>query len=204
MMPSVVTRVANTFVSFFNISAGSGEGERQKKEKTADDDDDDGGDGDGKQRGFMLWINRRCSFMVVSASVLSIILYPGEATVSLPATALINAIVGKLLKKLIDQQRPVGATGCSKTKGMPSSHANSLFFFATALTLRAAAAAHAPPHGMLLPWMVCAFTYGYAVMIAFIRCTLARQHTVPQVVVGACLGMSTAYCTESYLRPYWL
>ena len=65
----------------------------------------------------LFFLNKRCSVMVVSAAALAIMVKPCEATVSLPATAVLNAMLGKLLKRLIDQARPAGATDCSKSQG---------------------------------------------------------------------------------------
>lgn len=231
--PSIVGWMVNAFAIFFNLNAGGGGegggdggggsgggGGDAKNKKKNDDADDDSSNANANANdisarsdvaveeygaiiGCILWLNRRCSLMVVSTSGLAILLYPSEATVSLPTTALCNAILGKMLKKLIDQQRPEGAKGCSKTKGMPSSHANSLFFFATALTLRAAAAHRAGGLTREAQLAVTAFSFAYAAMIAWARCTFARQHTVAQVLAGACLGTTSAYCTEIYFRPYW-
>lgn len=144
----------------------------------------------------ILFLNKQCAVMVVSAAALAIIIRPCEATIALPSAALVNAIIGKGLKRIIGEARPLGATDCSKTQGMPSSHANSLFFWATALSIRAMDGPFAI--------VVAITTYGYAALIALTRCTLTSQHTVAQVVVVGYIGTFSACVFELYLRQLWL
>ena len=109
--------------------------------------------------------------------------------------ALLNALLGKMLKYSLNVSRPAGAA--LATPGMPSSHATSLFYFATALSL---AAAGAPGRLLPLPWLaVPVLTFCYSVSVAYARIFLTKVHTIPQVAVGAALGSTFAVLWTSHV-----
>eukprot|EP00041_Stephanoeca_diplocostata_P011242 m.182762 g.182762 ORF g.182762 m.182762 type:complete len:142 (+) comp18470_c0_seq3:665-1090(+) len=83
---------------------------------------------------FMLILNKYCSVSVSSAAFVALAWLHNEAMVSLVVGSLANAAVGKMMKRMIGAARPSESQRSSK--GMPSSHANSLSFFATSLSLR--------------------------------------------------------------------
>ena len=67
---------------------------------------------------------------VVAGSVALTFLYRRDAWSSLYVCGgILNAVLSKVLKRLINEARPEGAR--SKDPGMPSSHAQSLFFLGT-------------------------------------------------------------------------
>ena len=102
--------------------------------------------------------------------------------------ALLNAAIGKTLKYTLNAKRPENSKLTSP--GMPSSHSQSLFYFATALSLAASSAPSTklPFHWLLVP----AFTYFYSITVAYARIFLTQVHNVPQVAVGAALGTAFA------------
>eukprot|EP00040_Diaphanoeca_grandis_P035318 m.221702 g.221702 ORF g.221702 m.221702 type:complete len:101 (+) comp33355_c0_seq14:84-386(+) len=76
--------------------------------------------------------------------------------------------------------------------GMPSSHANSLCFYATSLRTRAYLS-HTPASSLAVQAFV---LYGYTAAICYARVVLTKDHTHAQVVVGACLGAACALALE--------
>jgi membrane-associated phospholipid phosphatase len=89
---------------------------------------------------------------------------------------LLNGALSKVLKRSIRQSRPTGST--KKGYGMPSSHAQSLFYFATVLAIM--------DEPVLTPVMkTCAIIY--AVVASSWRVT-SGLHSSAQTAVGAILG----------------
>lgn len=106
----------------------------------------------------------------------------------------------KFLKRIFKQPRPEPASrSASKTTaqqdGMPSSHAQSLFFFATHLSLAL--------HALSMPWRLRAVLalalWAYCVWGAADRVWSGR-HTVPQVAVGSALGAAMGALAFAALR----
>jgi dolichyldiphosphatase len=70
---------------------------------------------------------------LVAGSAAAVLLWRRDAVaISCIAGAIGNAIISKILKRILNQERPEGAT--VSDPGMPSSHAMSLFFFASYLS----------------------------------------------------------------------
>ena len=81
--------------------------------------------------------------VLVSGTAFGVLVWRRDAASVLCITgAVINAIFSKILKRLINESRPAGAQ--ESDPGMPSSHAMSLFFFATYLVLLAVTAPTLP------------------------------------------------------------
>ena len=78
---------------------------------------------------------------------------------------------------------------------MPSSHATSLFYFATALSLAAYGSHDYKSYGAVTALL----TFGYSVIVAYARIFLTKVHTIPQVVVGAILGSTFAYFWTAHI-----
>mmetsp|Transcript_14525 Transcript_14525/g.29117 ORF Transcript_14525/g.29117 Transcript_14525/m.29117 type:complete len:194 (-) Transcript_14525:387-968(-) len=105
--------------------------------------------------------------------------------------AILNALVAKILKRIFNAARPQGAR--LSDPGMPSSHAQSLFFFASFLALAVderallsvISAELAPSVRLVLPPLL----FGLAGFLSQLR-VRAGLHTVEQVGVGACFGTS--------------
>ena len=109
------------------------------------------------------------------------------------AGALLNAMLGKCIKYTLNVSRPEGAA--LTTPGMPSSHATSLFYFATALSLAAYGSHNYKSYGAVTALL----TFGYSVIVAYARIFLTKVHTIPQVVVGAILGSTFAYFWTAHI-----
>ncbi|EGD78177.1 hypothetical protein PTSG_09053 [Salpingoeca rosetta] len=105
------------------------------------------------------------------------------------AGSLLDVAVGKLVKRVVDEGRP--ATSKKQTRGMPSTHANSLFYFAVSTHLTLYNAFNNPP-SRLLRDAVPALGYVWAASVAYTRVSLTGDHTPPQVVAGAALGTAFA------------
>ena len=128
-------------------------------------------------------LSSSCSSTVAAAVFLALALRRDRFTALLTAGALANAALGKVLKRLFRSARPDGGVSprTKTTSGMPSSHANSLFFLVT--------------------YVACAGRWGrawllagtlYAVAVCGTRVVLQRLHTVAQAVAGAAVGSACA------------
>eukprot|EP00055_Hartaetosiga_balthica_P014291 m.77798 g.77798 ORF g.77798 m.77798 type:complete len:190 (+) comp8555_c0_seq3:100-669(+) len=81
-----------------------------------------------------LVVLNRCCSMVVAGSAFVVLAYRRDVVAAAVVVgALVDAGAGKLLKRAFAVQRP--STSAKQSHGMPSSHANSLFFWATTLSL---------------------------------------------------------------------
>jgi len=124
---------------------------------------------------------------IVSLTAAAILLFRRDAiAVSAIVGALGNAVLSKVLKKVLQQDRPEGAPLHAETSdpGMPSSHAMSLFFFCGYLCAATVTWSGFPPAGVA---GACVGLVAVATYAARWRVT-AGFHTTQQVVVGAVLG----------------
>lgn len=96
----------------------------------------------------------------------------------------LNTSPSQLLKQAINAARP--PTALKADPGMPSSHAQSLFFLATYVAARVAAPLSGAPFTSLRAGAAALLLLGAAALTA-LRVTLG-YHSVPQVVAGAALG----------------
>lgn len=112
------------------------------------------------------------------------------------AGAIVNSLQGKLLKILIGTKRP----GHSKKKsyGMPSSHANSLFFFVSYLTMNAAS-----HHSVFIAVVVFIVTVMYSSLVCYYRVFVSKDHTVPQIVAGAVHGSMMGAACYTVALPWY-
>jgi len=116
---------------------------------------------------------------VVSGTFFVILAYQRDALmVSFFIGSILNAVLGKLLKKILNQERPpdLDTTGLvvkPSDGGMPSSHAMSLGFIGTFT-------------GLALPWTQLPIIIYSAISLAY-RVT-TKLHTWQQIVVGFILG----------------
>jgi dolichyldiphosphatase len=102
--------------------------------------------------------------------------------------SVLNALLSKLLKRAFKQPRPPGAQ--EQEPGMPSSHAQSLAFFAVYLSLSVCAVDDGALSPALRVGAVVALCCT-ALLLAWARVT-SGLHTAAQVCVGLCVGASTA------------
>jgi hypothetical protein len=121
---------------------------------------------------------------IVSLTAAAVLLYRRDAlAVSAIAGALSNAVLGKMLKRVLKQKRPDGAPLADP--GMPSSHAMSLFFLSGYLC--AVTVAWTPA------WQPAQRAAAMAALLSFATSSAAWRvasglHTTPQIFVGALLG----------------
>ncbi|MEW5300999.1 MAG: hypothetical protein WDW36_003885 [Sanguina aurantia] len=137
---------------------------------------------------------------LVSGSTLAVLLWRHDVLAAWCVLgSVISVFICKLLKILINQQRP--STARQRDPGMPSSHANNLAFLSTytaASLLQSTAAPEQMYGGAAL--VVCG-----ALFLTWLR-VACGYHTVPQVAVGYCTGLATAVWWQhtgvSIMFPY--
>jgi dolichyldiphosphatase len=125
--------------------------------------------------------------VVLSANYVVLLLKCDRFTFLFTLGAIINAMLGKLLKRLIDDRRPLSSK--QSDPGMPSSHAVSLFFFAALLSAIEWYSASLPPP-LALPCIL--LLWAYVIAVCWTRVYLTGDHTIVQVVVGAGMGSISA------------
>lgn len=91
----------------------------------------------------------------------------------------LNGVLSKAIKRVVRQPRPAGSR--RPGNGMPSSHAQTLFFLSTTLVLLAA------DRRTAVPPLVPIASLGYSVVAVAHRVS-EQLHSVAQTVVGAVLG----------------
>eukprot|EP00053_Salpingoeca_punica_P023707 m.11208 g.11208 ORF g.11208 m.11208 type:complete len:152 (+) comp5537_c0_seq1:30-485(+) len=132
------------------------------------------------------FLNRNCSWMV-SSTAFAVLFYRRDwPTFIFVAGSLLNAALGKTLKYVLKHERPISTTAAApKTHGMPSTHANSLFFFAVHLSLNTLACRDWQPASQ---WLIVGSLFSYASAVSLTRVYIEPVHTLAQVVAGVALG----------------
>jgi len=134
--------------------------------------------------------------VLVSGAAFGVLLWRHDTASVLCVTgAVLNAIFGKVLKRLINEARPEGAR--ETDPGMPSSHAQSLFFFATYLSL---AALRAPELEATTRAAASLGLLGLATAGSVHR-VKSGLHTPAQITVGAAVGSADAAVWLIWLQP---
>ena len=133
--------------------------------------------------------------VVASAVALTLLVRRDPATYLWVAGGILNASVSKVLKRLINESRPVGAR--TADPGMPSSHAMSLFFLS--VFVAAAAQDWKPSVESGCPSIVAAWHQPYELcVLCCMRLRQARGEsalvtTKDQIAVGAVLGAANGF-----------
>eukprot|EP00747_Dinoflagellata_sp_TGD_P180275 gnl/TRDRNA2_/TRDRNA2_32469_c0_seq1.p1 gnl/TRDRNA2_/TRDRNA2_32469_c0~~gnl/TRDRNA2_/TRDRNA2_32469_c0_seq1.p1 ORF type:complete len:248 (-),score=35.14 gnl/TRDRNA2_/TRDRNA2_32469_c0_seq1:45-755(-) len=143
------------------------------------------GDDKAPRRGLLRTIDDATKW-VVSGSVFATLVWRHDACVCWCVVGSVLAAANcKLLKRVINVARPVGARKADP--GMPSSHAQSLSFLSTffALELLASSAMAPVASAAAAMLVVC------ALFLTWLRVALGH-HTVAQVLVGYLLGAASA------------
>jgi len=122
--------------------------------------------------------------VVVTAAALSMILSKSWVPVYYVCGGIVNSLLSKVLKLVFRQPRPSGASSLTEY-GMPSSHAQSLFYFAT-VVLSAL--------GKTRPAVSCLVAL-YTILTASWRVT-SGLHTVTQTAVGTAVGIVTGIAAK--------
>eukprot|EP00962_Isochrysis_galbana_P022781 scaffold6814_cov117-Isochrysis_galbana.AAC.2 len=147
-------------------------------------------------------------WVVVSAVAATLLCRRDAAAVLCVSGAVLNALLSKIMKRVINEARPAGAR--LSDPGMPSSHAQSLFFFAAYLSAAAVRAETLPAFAIAesgLPSFIrVGSTTERATVCAALALVLAVAaasmrvsdglHTREQVGVGAIVGglMGASWC----------
>lgn len=140
-------------------------------------------------------VNYSCSKLVCISTFMATLFYRNSTTLSLLLFALLNAANGKLLKVVLAQSRPRGSE--RETYGMPSSHANSLFYFVGFLSTAAY------NHLDIRLWLLVVLgTSMYSVAVCYCRVYIDKVHTIPQITVGTLLGVTTGYMSYTFGLPF--
>jgi membrane-associated phospholipid phosphatase len=109
--------------------------------------------------------------------------------------AVVNGVLGKILKVLLNQTRPVGPDSSGRIikhdPGMPSGHANTIAFMVSLLSL------FLRPHSAVVAGL-----YVTAGFFTWVRVSVLHVHTVAQVVVGFGLGSITGSILAVWLHKH--
>lgn len=135
--------------------------------------------------------------VVASAVALTLLVRRDPATYLWVAGGILNASVSKVLKRLINESRPVGAR--TADPGMPSSHAMSLFFLS--VFVAAAAQDWKPSVESGCPSIVAAWHQPHMEALCLVLYAVAAStwrigagyHTKDQIAVGAVLGAANGF-----------
>ncbi len=117
-------------------------------------------------------------FVVSLSSISYVMTSRTQESLTFLTLAIANAVIGKILKKVIDESRPDGSP-VSDDRGMPSSHATSLSFICTAATFLYPVT-WLPP--ALLAYTLASLQYR----------KLRGLHNYPQLAAGCLLGFTNA------------
>eukprot|EP00457_Paulinella_chromatophora_P018030 gb/GEZN01019227.1/.p1 GENE.gb/GEZN01019227.1/~~gb/GEZN01019227.1/.p1 ORF type:complete len:220 (-),score=18.91 gb/GEZN01019227.1/:45-704(-) len=174
---------------------------------------------------FLEWINDQTRWIYVVSVLGYFLVDPSIHTCYALTGAVVAAVIGKGMKKLINQSRPHKAQ--EKDPGMPSSHANCIAYLSLYPSLQMVITLAQPtfppaaaPHRLLslvssaqptsfitrTQWhySVASFVLGAGVFFSWLRVRL-HFHTAAQVIAGFCLGSSLAVlwflCGEELLLP---
>eukprot|EP00052_Salpingoeca_macrocollata_P014547 m.114537 g.114537 ORF g.114537 m.114537 type:complete len:174 (-) comp19355_c0_seq4:268-789(-) len=136
----------------------------------------------------VVFLNTHCSRMVVFATGMALLYNHDIPTIVFTLGTIGNMQLTKLLKRSIQQRRPEAAVGVKKSHGMPSSHASSLAFFATHLSLIVWTT---PDLGRQTRLLLPAAMWLYTATICYARMSLQCVHTPAQLLCGVGVGVGT-------------
>lgn len=148
-------------------------------------------------------VNESTKFVVSCTALAFLLLNPSAETCWALLGSVVNSINGKILKRILNHERPDGAIKADP--GMPSSHATSLSYLSV---YGAASLAYfkdaAPALGYPAQLAVSAVLVVLGIFLSYLR-VKTGYHTPPQVIVGYGLGSSTAlvwlFVGLTYVRP---
>jgi len=140
--------------------------------------------------GVLSVVNESTKFVVASIALAFLLINPSVDTCWALLGSVVNSVNGKILKRILNHERPDGAVKADP--GMPSSHATSLSY----LSVYGAASLvyfknAAPMLGYPLQLACSAVLVVLGVFLSYLRVRLG-YHTAPQVIVGYALGSATA------------
>jgi membrane-associated phospholipid phosphatase len=123
------------------------------------------------------------------------------AIVNFTGGAILNALLGKTLKRIIKEARPDGAV--LEDPGMPSSHAMALFYMTSFIT--AALCESKGLGGALPPWWPLQYTTTIFSVVLYVLTASSWRvfsglHTPAQIVVGAGVGSGVGVAWQYVCR----
>jgi len=140
--------------------------------------------------GVLAIVNESTKFVVASVALAFLLVNPSVDTCWALLGSVVNSLNGKILKRILNHERPDGAVKADP--GMPSSHATSLSYLSV---YGAASLAYfkdaAPMLGYPAQVACAAVLVVVGAFLSYLRVRLG-YHTAPQVVVGYALGATTA------------
>ena len=101
-----------------------------------------------------------------------------------------------MFKVLIGHKRPSDSNKSFVSYGMPSSHANSLFFFVCYLTI-----ASIYNNGIYKGILVGIVLTCYALIVCYSRIYITMDHTLLQIIAGVLQGLINGYISYIYVLP---
>lgn len=154
-------------------------------------------------RDFVEWLGKNTKWIVSGVAALILMIKRDAATILCLIGAITNAIFGKILKRIINEARPRGARLVDP--GMPSSHAQSLFYFATYLSLIIIQGKLSNFVGKSVASQIltCVLIMGLACTGAIYR-VRKGLHTFPQISVGGIVGMLFAIFWQTFVQPLFV
>ncbi len=144
-------------------------------------------------------VGKSTRWTVASMVAVVLLVRRDAAMVNFTVGAILNAVLGKVLKRLIKEARPDGAV--LEDPGMPSSHAMALFYMTAFIT-----AALCQGKGLGLPawWPV---DYRAAIALVGVYVAVASSwrvfsglHTQAQIGVGALVGSGVGVAWQHFCR----
>lgn len=148
-------------------------------------------------------VNESTKFVVSLAALATLLRDPSVETCWALLGSIVNSVNGKILKRVLNHARPIGAVKADP--GMPSSHATSLSYLSV---YGAAALTHfrdvIPAIGYGGQLVVSAGLVALGVFLSYLRVSTG-YHTPPQVIVGYGVGSTTAlawlFVGLKYVKP---
>lgn len=149
-------------------------------------------------------INSTCSSVVFSITITTALLYHHHPFCpSLFVFAVLNALLGKVLKVLLAKERPPQTRGKKRSLGMPSTHANAMSFHAGYIAWAVFdlqwESSGLISSGLLAGGGVYVVLLTYALCVCYARVYLTHDHTVEQILAGLALGTVDAYLARTHL-----
>lgn len=134
-------------------------------------------------------VGKSTRWTVASLVAIVLLVRRDAAMVNFTGGAILNALLGKTLKRIIKEARPDGAV--LEDPGMPSSHAMALFYMTSFIT--AALCESKGLGGALPPWWPFQYTTTIFSVVLYVLTASSWRvfsglHTPAQIVVGAGVG----------------
>ncbi|KAJ6799332.1 lipid phosphate phosphatase epsilon 2, chloroplastic-like isoform X1 [Iris pallida] len=136
-------------------------------------------------KGFGTTLNRMSKWLVVAFFALFILWKHDAEALWVAMGSIVNSCISVTLKRTLNQQRPVNAS--KSDPGMPSSHAQAIFYTATYLVI----SLFDWPGVNIFTMTIGAITFISSSYLSWLRVS-QQFHTISQVFVGAALGSACA------------